>query len=373
MFRIQQMTSSKEENDLLEEEDGWQEWASPATDDGDRLMHFSAICFLFARGISNYLGNKPLGLIASSYAGTRIEAWSPPETLETCGIEDHVEPEHDYNSNSHLYNAMIHPFIKMSIKGVLWYQGEANTFWNPDKYKCMLKNMFHDWRMRWWKNSDTHYKYPVGVVQLGPMGNPPIPDTRKNDGNHFPLLRWHQTLDVGFLPNSEEENGFSAMAMDTYYMGQVHPHNKQLPAHRLAIAGLSVAYKKPEFPSRGPFPKNFQVNKVDAVTYVDIRYDEDPIFYLPGENSGFFYCCGENNSSSCLGDQVVPATDWKLVSIINVKQMGTDLITVNVPSCNGPASLAYLWAESPVTITHGLPIYSNNQYGLPAAPWWKII
>ena len=59
---------------------------------------------------------------------------------------------------------------------------------------------------------------------------------RKNDGSLFPLIRWHQTMDVGFLPNQYENFGFSAVAMDTYN-GAVHPTNKQLPAKRLAIAG----------------------------------------------------------------------------------------------------------------------------------------
>ena len=92
---------------------------------------------------------------------------------------------------------------------------------------------------------------------------------------------------------------------------------------------------------------------------------------MPGENSGFFFCCGENNSSTCEADQVVHATDWKLVKMDDVKQETTNQIHVTLASCNGgPSSLAYLWAESPVTITHGLPIYSTNQYELPAAPWW---
>ena len=364
------MTSSQEEEDLLAEREGWSEWATPATDGGDKLMDFSAICFLFARGISNYLGNKPLGLIASAYAGTRIEAWSPPETLKACDVEDHIDEDHDYNSNSHLYNAMVHPFHKMSLKGVLWYQGEANSFWNPDKYSCMMKDMISEWRIRWSQSIENHFN--VGIVQLGPLANPPT-RTRKNDGSLFPLIRWHQTLDQGFLPNSEEENGFTAMAMDTYYNGQVHPHNKQLPAHRLAIAGLSVAYQLPGIPSQGPFPKHLNIIRTETASYAQVRYNEDPISYIPGENSGFFFCCGENNSSSCRGDQVVPATDWKLLSIENVKQKATDLITITLPTCNGPSSLGYLWAESPVTVTHGLPIYSNNQYGLPAAPWWKLL
>ena len=78
-------------------------------------------------------------------------------------------------------------------------------------------------------------------------------------------------MDQGILPNSNEQNGFSAVAMDTYN-GAVHPTNKQLPAQRLAIAGLSVAYQMPEFPSHGPFPNNVKLTKThDGSTIVQIR------------------------------------------------------------------------------------------------------
>ena len=372
-FRVGKLTSDKQENDLIGERDGWTEWASPATDDGDMLMDFSAICFLYARGISDHLGNKPLGLIASAYAGTHIEAWSPPETLKSCDIDNYIDEKHDYNSNSYLYNAMVHPFHKMCLKGVLWYQGESNSFWNTEKYKCMLQNMFFDWRNRWSQNSNTDNNFPIGVVTLGPFANPPTQEiTRKDVGDYFPLIRWHQTFDYGFLPNSVEENGFMAIAMDTYYNGTEHPHNKQLTAYRLAVAGLSIAYQMSQFPSRGPFPTEIKFIDMndDGNIYIEVTYDEDPISYIPEENSGFFYCCGENNSSTCQGDNVVPASDWKVLDFDNVMQTATNQITVNVALCNGPSSLGYLWAESPVTITHGLPIYSSNQYGLPAAPWW---
>ena len=72
MFRIESTTSSQPENDILLQREYWTEWVDPTTEGwkfGKFLMDFSAICFLFAREMSEHLGNKPLGLIASSYAG----------------------------------------------------------------------------------------------------------------------------------------------------------------------------------------------------------------------------------------------------------------------------------------------------------------
>jgi sialate O-acetylesterase len=41
----------------------------------------SAVCFLFAREISDKAG-VPLGMIHSSFGGTPIEAWSSPDALD---------------------------------------------------------------------------------------------------------------------------------------------------------------------------------------------------------------------------------------------------------------------------------------------------
>ena len=67
----------------------------------------------------------PIGLIESSWGGTFIEPWSTPEGLETCEIPpDHQKQ--DWAKNSYLFNAMIHPLMKLSIEGAIWYQGENN-------------------------------------------------------------------------------------------------------------------------------------------------------------------------------------------------------------------------------------------------------
>lgn len=153
MYKVKHMTSEFEEDDLLEEDwDSWSDASDPA-----RLGGFSAVCFLFARTVSErfeprvstiqlsvpyilsqiiwkirrfsifYETFQPFGLIEANWGGTRIEPWSPPESLNKCGIPDNVDPDKPQNSNSYLYNAMIHPFIRMSIKGALWYQGVRNT------------------------------------------------------------------------------------------------------------------------------------------------------------------------------------------------------------------------------------------------------
>ena len=52
----------------------------------------------------------------------------PQEPLDLCGISPNDFVSDDENRNSFLYNAMIHPLVRMSIKGVLWYQGSCAQF-----------------------------------------------------------------------------------------------------------------------------------------------------------------------------------------------------------------------------------------------------
>ncbi len=46
----------------------------------------SAVCWLYGRMINEGLGGRPIGLIHTSWGGTDIEYWTPPEVLKDCGI-----------------------------------------------------------------------------------------------------------------------------------------------------------------------------------------------------------------------------------------------------------------------------------------------
>ena len=51
----------------------------------------------------------------------------PQEPLDVCDVDPWIDPNpNSPNSNSYLYNAMIHPLVRVSIKGVLWYQGKVS-------------------------------------------------------------------------------------------------------------------------------------------------------------------------------------------------------------------------------------------------------
>ena len=54
--------------------------------------------------------------------------------------------------------------------------------------------MITEWRKLWSTFTPTSDSFPFGFMQLGPVK----PD---NKSPGFPVIRWHQTADYGFVPN----------------------------------------------------------------------------------------------------------------------------------------------------------------------------
>ena len=149
----------------------------------------------------------PIGLIDSSWGGTIIEAWSPPEALAACDVTDNGIGEEN-NHNEYLWNGMIYPLLKMTIRylsqflvleddhcpcprGAVWYQGEQNAGypgeyggWNRDIYDCTFESMINAWRDRWHETTEgsTDPYFPFGFVQLAPF-------TAQRDSFAWPILR----------------------------------------------------------------------------------------------------------------------------------------------------------------------------------------
>ena len=81
------------------------------------------------------------------------------------------------------------------LKGALWYQGEKNADHNRDMYQCTFPAMINSWRKIWNFMSHTSENFPFGFVQLSTWKAEDLDPS-------FPVIRWHQTADVGMVPNS---------------------------------------------------------------------------------------------------------------------------------------------------------------------------
>ena len=110
-----------------------QEWmvCTPAA-----VRQFSGVGFLFGREIHQETG-RPIGLIQSAWGGSRIETWIPETALLANAYGSEVL-RRNYSAVQHrpmiCYNAMIHGLASLSLKGVIWYQGESNQD-RPEEYR----------------------------------------------------------------------------------------------------------------------------------------------------------------------------------------------------------------------------------------------
>ena len=150
---------------------------------------------------------RTIGLIQSTWGGTKIESWSSKQALSKCHVPK------DSSVDSFLWNAMVHPYLRHGIKGALWYQGkvswflctilsasccehilqnklfigEATSKYNRDLYKCTFPTMISDWRQHWAKTSRTAPVFPFGFVQLSTSVGKGVED-----------IRWHQVWSLSY-------------------------------------------------------------------------------------------------------------------------------------------------------------------------------
>lgn len=62
-------------------------WSIPSNATA-KSNYVSAVCWLYGRMIHKDLGERPIGLIHSSWDNTAIEYWSPPQALNACNITE---------------------------------------------------------------------------------------------------------------------------------------------------------------------------------------------------------------------------------------------------------------------------------------------
>jgi len=81
-----------------------------------------------------------------------------------------------------LYNGMIAPLLPYSIRGVIWYQGEANVG-REKQYRTLFPAMIADWR-RLWGEGD----FPFLFVQIAPFKDmtPEIREAQLLTSQHTP-------------------------------------------------------------------------------------------------------------------------------------------------------------------------------------------
>src|SRR6185503_806690 len=125
-----------------------------------------------------------------------------------------------------LYNAMVAPVINYTIKGFLWYQGEANTS-RAEEYAKLQPAQIIDWRNKWKQG-----ELPFFYVQLpGFM-----------DYNYLPSESGWAMLRESQLRSLSVPNTPMVVAIDLGEWNDIHPDNKKDIGERLALAAMKMVY-----------------------------------------------------------------------------------------------------------------------------------
>ena len=207
------------------QEDCRGEWKSSTP---GALRGFSATAYHFGKTLSAFMPGLPVGLIATDWGGTPIEAWLSVGSLEaTEGIDLPRAKGNRWEEvrTGQLFNGMIYPLRRFAARGFIWYQGEANL-WNAPDYAAITAAMVGEWRALW-GNADM----PYYLVQIAPYsyGNP--------EGRMLPLLVEQQYRIPALLPHS----GVAATT-DIGHRDCIHPPYKKEVGERLAWLALARDY-----------------------------------------------------------------------------------------------------------------------------------
>ena len=117
-----------------------------------------------------------------------------------------------------LYNGMIAPLLPYAIRGVIWYQGEANLR-RERQYRSLFPATIADWRQAWGTD------LPFLFVQIAPFREM-TPELREAQ-----LLTWQHTPNTAMV-----------VTTDCGDANDIHPPHKQVVGARLALAARALAY-----------------------------------------------------------------------------------------------------------------------------------
>ena len=194
----------------------------------------------------NRVLDVPVGLISTSWSGTRIEPWMTEESLSTFDWvklpdKSSTETNIPVQTPTVLYNGMISPVAGFGIKGAIWYQGESNRL-EPARYLELLPAMIKGWRAAWEIGDFAFYYAQIAPFDYGP------------GEMSSAYLREAQLKAVDYIINSG-----MACLMDTGEKDNIHPADKKAAGDRLAFQALSKTYGIGGIACDGPVLKEMTV------------------------------------------------------------------------------------------------------------------
>ncbi len=269
---------------------------------------FPAIPFLLGRSLA--LKEKvPVGIICTACSGAGIESFLPPEAVARL-------PEIKPNALSHTpvginFTNLIQPYLNMSMRGIVWYQGESN-FLNSSDYKTMFPMFISDVRKRCGNPN-----LPFYFVQLPNFGY----RHHHPEDSYFAEFRVAQTAALT-LPNV-----YMIVSMNPVKNPSLHPKEKRQIALRVA----ETIEKSNEEPNGWHAPRAIKHTVKENTMTVTFAGDGEGLtigdgkdvargFQIAGKDKKFFWADAQLQGRSVL---------------------------LSSPDVAVPAAARYAWADNP--------------------------
>jgi sialate O-acetylesterase len=232
------------------------------------------------------------------------------------------------NEPTGLYNTMVAPAINYTVKGFVWYQGEANSN-KPQEYAQLLPALITNWRAKWNQGS-----LPFIYAQL----------PNYMEVNYSPSESGWAELREGQLKSLSVPNTAMAVTIDAGEWNDIHPTNKKTVGERLALGAERLAYGETNLIASGPV---FESAKVDGSRIViTFSHTGSGLTAKGGGELAYFAVAG---------------SDKKFIWANAVIEGNT--VVLSNPEVPHPMYVRYAWADNP----DGANLY--NKEGLPASPF----
>lgn len=348
---------------------------------------FSAVGYYFARRIHAETG-VPIGLITNAVGGTNIELWMSQQTLlHTPELDTYAKlmresladyekqlvntlpqienwtkqsrmdlaagrpipfppqwPEYPFSDKISkprcvtLHNGMVAPIISMAMRGVLWYQGEANG--DGHLYFEKKSAMLADWR-RWFNDPNL----PFYFVQLAAWQQP---DDNPEGGG------WGPIRDVQRRCLAIPQTGM-ASAVDLGDALDIHPKNKADVGERLALWALKNQYGKKDLVASGPLFRKVEIQSNTARIQFDSVGSGLMAARKIGRNPATEDQDGKLRRFAVAGNDRI----WHWAEA----RIDGECVIVSSPKVSAPIAVRYAYSSNP----EGANLYNRN--GLPASPF----
>ena len=372
---------------FLAEKKGWH----PTTQKEECFDMVTCAGWFFARRIVKET-DLAIGLINTSWSASSIEPFIPPEAFsaepELAGLAQKVQaclpnteegraaletyvrqmeqwrqetaaalkegrtperknpPRFDQLNTLYLgdrYNRMVYPLTRFPVKGVIWYQGCANSRLG-EAYLPLYRALVNGWRKAW------GIDLPFYAVQLASFWNNWRRVESVEGGDGFTLIREAQRKGLS-VPNTG-----LAVTIDIGEPFEIHPREKYHVGERLALWALRNQYGKDVVVS-GPLYRSLSVDGSEA----RITFDYAETGLMAGVKK-----VTDNNdpeeapAGTPLKGFAIAGADRKW-HVADARIDGTQVV-VSSPEVPEPVAVRYAF--------HGAPECNlYNRAGLPASPF----